>query len=84
MEVDVDWMEPEYVKNMPVKPNDQTSNQLLVNIELHRDSNADLLLQTAKELKQDGWLAVYTRVVCPFPICPNLLRHPPPLCEFDK
>ncbi|KAI0474361.1 hypothetical protein F4859DRAFT_88314 [Xylaria cf. heliscus] len=61
LNVDVDWMEPEYVKNMPVKPHDQTSNQLLVNIELHRPSNAELLQQTAKELKSEGWLAVYTR-----------------------
>ncbi|KAI1822160.1 hypothetical protein F4861DRAFT_551005 [Xylaria intraflava] len=61
VDVDVDWMEPEYVKNMPFKPHDQTSNQLLVNIELHRESNADLLRQTAKELKDRGWLAVYTR-----------------------
>ncbi|TGJ79417.1 hypothetical protein E0Z10_g9347 [Xylaria hypoxylon] len=62
LDVDVDWMDPEYIKNMPIKPHDQTSNQLLVNIELHRASNADLLQQTAKELKDEGWLAVYTRI----------------------
>ncbi|KAI1160359.1 hypothetical protein F5B18DRAFT_513245 [Nemania serpens] len=61
LDVDVDWMDPEYVKNMPIKPHDQTSNQLWVNIELHRASNAELLQQTAKELKDKGWLAVYTR-----------------------
>lgn len=63
VDVDVDWMDPEYVKNMPIKPHDQTSNQLLVNIELHNASNAELLRQTAKELKTEGWLAVYTRIV---------------------
>ncbi|KAH8167456.1 hypothetical protein CIB48_g794 [Xylaria polymorpha] len=57
LDVDVDWMDPEYVKNMPIKPHDQTSNQLLVNIELHNASNAELLRQTAKELKTEGWLA---------------------------
>ncbi|GAW13049.1 hypothetical protein ANO14919_024270 [Xylariales sp. No.14919] len=61
LDVDVDWMDPEYIKNMPIKPHDQTSNQLLVNIELYRASNADLLQQVAKELKDEGWLAVYTR-----------------------
>ncbi|KAI2640215.1 hypothetical protein GGS21DRAFT_537918 [Xylaria nigripes] len=61
LNVDVDWMEPEYIKNLPFKPHDQTSNQLLVNTELHRASNADLLRQSAKELKDQGWLAVYTR-----------------------
>ncbi|KAI0873756.1 hypothetical protein GGS24DRAFT_490483 [Hypoxylon argillaceum] len=62
VDVDVDWMDPEYVKNMPIKPHDQTSNQLWVNIELHRASNAQLLHQTARDLKDKGWLAVYTRV----------------------
>jgi transaldolase len=60
--VDVDWMDPEYVKNMPLKPHDQTSNQLWVDIQLGDASNADLLLKTAKELKDKGWLAIYTRM----------------------
>lgn len=60
--VDVDWMDPEYVKNMPVKPHDQTSNQLWVDIQLGHESNAELLQQTAKELKNAGWLAIYTRM----------------------
>lgn len=63
VDVDVDWMDPKYVKNMPIKPHDQTSNQLWVNIELHRASKAQLLHQTARDLKDKGWLAVYTRVV---------------------
>ncbi|KAJ8123523.1 hypothetical protein ONZ43_g551 [Nemania bipapillata] len=63
VDVDVDWMDPEYIKNMPIKPHDQTSNQLWVNTELHRASNAELLRQTAKELKDKGWLVVYTRAV---------------------
>ncbi len=63
VDVDVDWMDPEYIKNMPVKPHDQTSNQLLVNIELYRANNADILQQVAKDLKGEGWLAVYTRIV---------------------
>ncbi|KAI1421156.1 hypothetical protein F5Y12DRAFT_790225 [Xylaria sp. FL1777] len=62
LDVDVDWMDPEYVKNMPIKPHDQTSNQLWVNIELHRTSNAETLQQVAKDLKDEGWLAVYTRI----------------------
>ncbi|KAH8779907.1 hypothetical protein F5883DRAFT_638467 [Diaporthe sp. PMI_573] len=66
LNVDVDWMDPEYVKNMPVKPHDQTSNQLWVDIQLGHESNAELLLQTARELKDDGqgggWLAIYTRM----------------------
>lgn len=58
-------MDPEYIKSMqPFKFHDQTSNQLWVDIQLGDDSNKDLLLQTAKELKDQGWLAIYTRMVC--------------------
>ncbi|KAK2593543.1 hypothetical protein QQS21_008766 [Conoideocrella luteorostrata] len=62
LNVDVDWMDPEYIKAMPIKPHDQTSNQLLVDIQLGHESNADLLAQTARELKDQGWLAIYTRM----------------------
>ncbi|TDZ15292.1 Transaldolase [Colletotrichum orbiculare MAFF 240422] len=60
--VDVDWMDPEYVKNMPIVPHDQTSNQLWVDIQLGHPSNRELLIETAKELKNEGWLAIYTRM----------------------
>ncbi|KAK5994338.1 Transaldolase [Cladobotryum mycophilum] len=62
LNVDVDWMDPDYIKSMPIKPHDQTSNQLWVDIQLGHPSNAELLAQTAKELKSEGWLAVYTRM----------------------
>ncbi|CRK20096.1 hypothetical protein BN1723_015935 [Verticillium longisporum] len=62
LNVDVDWMDPEYIKGMPIVPHDQTSNQLWVDIQLGDDSNRELLLETAKELKNDGWLAIYTRI----------------------
>lgn len=62
MNVDVDWMDPEYIKNMPIKPHDQTSNQLWVDVQLGHESNAELLRETAKELKDKGWLAIYTRM----------------------
>ena len=61
--VDVDWMDPEYIKTLPFKPHDQTSNQLWVDIQLGHESNRELLLQTAKELKSEGWLAIYNRMV---------------------
>ncbi|KAL9943560.1 hypothetical protein D7B24_006847 [Verticillium nonalfalfae] len=62
LNVDVDWMDPEHIKGMPIVPHDQTSNQLWVDIQLGDDSNRDLLLETAKELKNEGWLAIYTRM----------------------
>ncbi|KXH60805.1 transaldolase [Colletotrichum salicis] len=60
--VDVDWMYPEYIKSMPIVPHDQTSNQLWVDIQLGHESNRGLFLETAKQLKNEGWLAIYTRM----------------------
>lgn len=57
-------MDPEYIKSMPIVPHDQTSNQLWVDIQLGDASNRDMFLETAKELKNEGWLAIYTRMVC--------------------
>ncbi|KAK7423651.1 hypothetical protein QQX98_000841 [Neonectria punicea] len=62
LNVDVDWMDPEYIKGMPIVPHDQTSNQLWVDIQLGDASNRDMFLETAKELKDKGWLAIYTRM----------------------
>ncbi|KAF3765373.1 aldolase [Cryphonectria parasitica EP155] len=63
--VDVDWMDAEYIKTMPQRlglvPHDQTSNQLWVDVELHNEVNAEFLKQTALELKDKGWLHIYTR-----------------------
>lgn len=54
-------MDPEYIKNIPIRPHDQTSNQLWIDIQLGHESNADLVLDAARELKNQGWLAIYTR-----------------------
>jgi hypothetical protein len=64
VDVDVDWMDPEYAKNMAVVPHDLTSNQILVDSQMRQGCNKDLLFQTARELKDQGWLAIYTRMVC--------------------
>ncbi|PSR77322.1 hypothetical protein BD289DRAFT_445513 [Coniella lustricola] len=65
LDVDVDWMDTEYIKTMPDRlglvPHDQTSNQLWVDIELHKQSNAELLKQAARELNGKSWLHIYTR-----------------------
>lgn len=50
-------------KRLGVFPHDSTSNQLWVDSELHSEANAELLRETAKELKDQGWLHIYTRVV---------------------
>lgn len=69
MNVDVDWMDREYIKTMPERlnfvPHDQTSNQLWVDVELHQERSADILRQAAEELEDKGWLHIYTRAVRP-------------------
>ena len=57
-------MDPEYIQAMlpKIRFHDQTSNQLWVDIQLGHESNAELLRQTVAELKDAGWLAIYTRM----------------------
>ncbi|KKY16855.1 putative transaldolase [Phaeomoniella chlamydospora] len=62
LNVDVDWMDPEYTKSMPIKPWDQTSNQLWVDIQMNHPDNQEMFSKTVKEYKDKGWLAIYTRV----------------------
>lgn len=62
MNVDVDWLDPEYVHNMPIKPHDMTSNQLWVDIELNNPKNAKMVEDVVRECKSEGWLRIYTRL----------------------
>lgn len=62
LNVDVDWMDPTYSKNLPIKPNDQTSNNLWVNQQMSHPENKDMVLQVCKDLKSEGWKAAYTRI----------------------
>ncbi|KAL2068435.1 hypothetical protein VTL71DRAFT_16533 [Oculimacula yallundae] len=62
MNIDIDWMDPGYIGSLPKKPYDQTSNQLWLGIQLTHESNEELLKATAKELKSEGWLVIYTRM----------------------
>ncbi|KPI40124.1 Transaldolase [Cyphellophora attinorum] len=62
LNVDIDWMDPEFIKSLPSKPYDQTSNQLWMGIQLAHTTNRELLARTARELIDSGWLAVYTKM----------------------
>jgi len=61
--VDVDWMDPTYSKNLSITPNDQTSNNLWVNQQMDHEENKEMVKQVCKELKSQGWKAAYTRIV---------------------
>ncbi|PLB48655.1 aldolase [Aspergillus steynii IBT 23096] len=63
LNVDVDCMDPAFTLSLfPFVPHDMTSNQILVHDQLCYPRNDDLLRKVVKECKQDGWLAVYTRM----------------------
>lgn len=63
MNVDVDWMDPTYSKNLQITPNDMTSNNLWVNQQMSHPENKEMVLQVCKDLKSEGWKAAYTRIV---------------------
>lgn len=63
MNVDVDWMDPTYSKNLAITPNDMTSNNLWVNQQMSHPDNKEMVLQVCKDLKAEGWKAAYTRIV---------------------
>ncbi|ORY04478.1 hypothetical protein BCR34DRAFT_491488 [Clohesyomyces aquaticus] len=62
LNVDVDWMDPTYSKNLQIRPNDMTSNNLWVNIQMSHPDNKQLFENAVKELKSEGWLAIYNRI----------------------
>ncbi|KAF2179397.1 aldolase [Zopfia rhizophila CBS 207.26] len=62
LNVDVDWMDPTFSKNIQITPNDMTSNNLWVNIQMSHPDNKAMFTQTVKELKSEGWLAIYNRI----------------------
>lgn len=59
-------MDPAFSKRMAsefgVKPYDMTSNNLWVNIQMSHPDNKELFENSVKELKNEGWLAIYNRI----------------------
>lgn len=64
LNVDVDSMEPRVAKGLPFKPHNMTSNQLLVNEQMNVPENREMFLTAVKEYGDQGWEAVYDRIVC--------------------
>ena len=61
--VDVDAMDPDFIKSLPITPHDMTSNQIHVHGQMSEPKNRQLLLDVAREYKDRSWVDVYTRVV---------------------
>ncbi|KAL4910276.1 hypothetical protein BDW74DRAFT_186360 [Aspergillus multicolor] len=59
--VDVDAMDPEFIKALPITPHDMTSNQIHVQGQMSEPQNKQLLIDVAREYKGKTWVEVYTR-----------------------
>ncbi|PHH54837.1 Transaldolase [Ceratocystis fimbriata CBS 114723] len=73
VDVDVDWMDPEFIRSNDRTFHDMTSNQFIVDAQIGRPENRDLIVQAAQELGTSDWLAVYTRVAAK--LCANNLPY---------
>ncbi|KAJ4356391.1 uncharacterized protein N0V89_004424 [Didymosphaeria variabile] len=66
LNVDVDWMDPAFSKRMATEfgivPNDMTSNNIWANVQMSHPDNKALIETSARELKDQGWLAIYNRI----------------------
>ncbi|CAK7566307.1 MAG: hypothetical protein SEPTF4163_004247 [Sporothrix epigloea] len=75
LNIDVDWMDPDFLVQMQstIRFHDLTSNQNFVDIQMGHPSNAQLLIDTAREVRDERaesssqeahplWLAIYTRM----------------------
>ncbi|KAJ5239290.1 hypothetical protein N7468_003909 [Penicillium chermesinum] len=62
LNIDVDWMDPSYTLSLPIVPHDMTSNQGWVHEQMCNPINDELFKSVVKEYKDQGWLAIYTRM----------------------
>jgi len=56
-------MDPTFAKNLPIRPHNQTSNQLLVEEQMAIPENKEMVAKAVKEYKDQGWQAIHTRIV---------------------
>ncbi|KAL4879194.1 hypothetical protein BJY04DRAFT_194024 [Aspergillus karnatakaensis] len=60
--VDVDDIDNDFIKSLPFKPHNQTSNQQIVCNAMLAPQNRDLFTSTVEEYGHQGWEAVFDRV----------------------
>ena len=61
--VDCDSLDPIFIKTLPIKCHDQTSNQRIVHEAIVAPENAHILEAVVKELKGQPWDEVYVGAV---------------------
>ncbi|GME25685.1 aldolase [Neofusicoccum parvum] len=62
LNVDVDTMDPAFPGTLPIKPHNQTSNQLITSEHMLLPENQEMFLQAVRDYKDQGWQAVHSRV----------------------
>ncbi|CZR44904.1 uncharacterized protein FPRO_14656 [Fusarium proliferatum ET1] len=60
--VDVDTLNTEFIRSLPMMPNDQTCNPAWLSLALQDPSNAELIRTTALDLQDQGFLAILSRL----------------------
>ncbi|SCN91690.1 related to Transaldolase B [Fusarium fujikuroi] len=60
--VDVDTLNTEFIRSLPMMPNDQTCNPAWLSLALQDPSNAELIRTTALGLQDQGFLAILSRL----------------------
>ncbi|KAI1047331.1 hypothetical protein LB505_012687 [Fusarium chuoi] len=64
--IDVDTLNTEFIRSLPITPNDQTCNPAWLSLALQDPSKAELIRTTALELQDQGFLAILSRLVVPW------------------
>ena len=65
--VDADTMNADFIKSLPIKCHDMTSNQRFVHEALTAEHNKEIVETTVREMKGKSWEEVYAVCVCPRP-----------------
>lgn len=74
--IDVDTLNTEFIRSLPITPNDQTCNPAWLSLALQDPSKAELIRTTALELQDQGFLAILSRLVRRvFPTLPSKANY---------
>lgn len=63
VKVDVDSYHLSWIKAVPFKPHDVTSNQIVLQQQMMLPENKEIIEQTIKEMKDKDWLDIHTVLV---------------------
>ncbi|KAH7034675.1 putative transaldolase [Microdochium trichocladiopsis] len=64
--IDADTLDYDFIQSLPIIPHDQTSNPFWLHMQMSDPKNAGVVKKVARELQDEGFLAVYTRLAVLF------------------